>query len=58
MSVEHREYATTDLKGRRKSAKRLVRLPGEKRHTERAESAVYFARKLELDKRERRVRNG
>jgi len=58
MSSEHCEYATTDMKGRKKSAKRLVRLPGETRHIERAESAVYFAKKLELEKRKRRERNG
>ncbi|WP_183097249.1 hypothetical protein [Mesorhizobium sp. YM1C-6-2] len=58
MQAEHREYATTDLKGRRRPTLRLVKLPGEKRHVERSESAIYFARKLQIDKRERRIRNG
>lgn len=51
-----REYATADLKGRRRPGRRLVRLPGETGHVERSDSAVYLARKLEIDKRERRVR--
>ena len=58
MQAERREYATADLKDRRQPSKRLVRLPGEKRHVERTESAACIARKLELDKRERRIRNG
>jgi hypothetical protein len=56
MQAERREYATTDLKGRGRSSKRLVKLPGETRHVERAESAIYFASKLEIDRRERRMR--
>jgi hypothetical protein len=56
MQAEHREYATTDAKGRRKPGRRLVKLPGEKGHVERSDSAVYIARKLDLDKRERRMR--
>lgn len=53
---ERREYATTDIKGRRRPGRRLVKLPGETRHVERSESAIYFARKLDLDKREKRLK--
>ena len=55
---EHREYATSDVKGRRNPGRRLVKLPGEKTHVERSDSAVYIARKLDLDKRERRILKG
>ena len=34
----------------------LVKLPGEKKHVERSDSPTYFARKLQIEKMERRAR--
>lgn len=56
MFEARKEYASVDDRGRHQSARRMVKLPGEKRHVERSESAVYFARKLEIDKREKRMK--
>jgi hypothetical protein len=53
---ERREYATPDAKVRRRPGRRLVKLPGESGHVERSDSAVYLARKLDIDKRERRMK--
>lgn len=58
MRDEHHEYSDTSLQSRRKPRKRLVKLPGEKRHVERSESATLIARKVVLDKLEKRARNG
>jgi hypothetical protein len=58
MSSERREYSTVDEKGRRKPGRRMVKLPGEKNHVERSDSAVYIARKIVVDKMEKRVRDG
>lgn len=56
MHSERAEHASTDAKGRLKPGRRMVKLPGEKGYAERSDSALYIARKLELDKRERRMR--
>ncbi|MER8783364.1 hypothetical protein NKH60_19315 [Mesorhizobium sp. M1006] len=56
MHNERIEHASTDEKGLRKPGRRMIKLPGEKGHVERSDSAVYIARKLDLDKRERRTR--
>jgi hypothetical protein len=53
---ERIEHASVDEKGRRKPGLRMVKLPGDKGYVERSDSAVYIARKLDLDKRERRMR--
>ena len=58
MQSEHREYATASLTSRRKPGRRMVKLPGEVRHVERSDSAAYLARKIQIDKMERRIRNG
>lgn len=52
--LERAELAV-DTKGRVRPSKRMVRLPGETRHVERTDSAINIARKLEIDKRERRL---
>lgn len=49
-------YETADLKSRGRKRRRMVKLPGEKVHGERSDSAEFFARKLDLDKRERRIK--
>lgn len=56
MQLDRREYATTEPKGRRNPGRRKVKLPGESGYVERSDSALYIARKIDLDKRERRVR--
>lgn len=52
--AEHREIERATADGRRKPGRRKVKLPGESRHVDRSDSALYIARKLELDKRERK----
>jgi hypothetical protein len=54
--VENRAYEKTDTSARRPKGRRMVKLPGEKRHVERSDSATYFARKVDLDKREKRLK--
>ncbi|MET4739713.1 hypothetical protein ABIF73_003852 [Bradyrhizobium japonicum] len=57
INYEMRDYEKTSATKRPASSRRrLVKLPGEKRHIERSDSATYFARKLEIDRRERRMR--
>jgi hypothetical protein len=56
MSTEQRALEKTDANASRPKRRRLVKLPGEKRHVERSDSAIYFARKLEIDKRERSMK--
>ena len=56
MSAEQRALEKTDASASRPKRRRLVKLPGEKRHVERSDSAIYFARKLEIDKLERRMK--
>ena len=56
MQSERRELATADAKGRWKPGQRLVKLPGETKHTVRSESAAAIARRVEIDKREKRIR--
>ncbi len=55
---EHREYATSDVKGRRNPGRRLVKLPGKTDYTESADSAIYIARKLKIERAERRILKG
>lgn len=56
-NYEVRDYEKTSATKRPAlSRRRLVKLPGEKRHIERSDSPIYFAPKLEIDKRERRTR--
>jgi hypothetical protein len=55
MALELCEYATADAKGRRNPGRRLVKLPGKTGYTELADSAIYIARKIDIDKRERRI---
>ncbi len=57
MQAERREYATADIASRRKPGRRMVKLPGEVRHVERSDSAAYIARKIQVDKMERRIRD-
>lgn len=54
--VERREYetATGDTLNKRR---KLVRMPGETRHRECSDSAEVIARKIRLDKAERRLRS-
>lgn len=56
MSDEFRALEKTSAGASRPKRRRLVKLPGEQRHVERSDSAIYFARKLEIDKREKRIR--
>ena len=60
MSVDTPALEKTNADAVRPKRRRLVKLPGEKRHIERSDSAIYFARKLDLERRERRIksRNG
>jgi hypothetical protein len=60
MPIDNRALEKTNADAVRPKRRRLVKLPGEKRHVERSDSAIYFARKLEIEKRERRAkaRNG
>lgn len=58
MQIDRREYSTVDEKGRRKPGRRMVKLPGERNHVARSDSAVYIARKIVVDKMEKRVRDG
>jgi hypothetical protein len=60
MSVDTPALEKTNADALRPKRRRLVKLPGEKRHIERSDSAIYFARKLDIEKRERRIksRNG
>lgn len=60
MSIDNRALEKTNADAVRPKRRRLVKLPGEERHVERSDSAIYFARKLDIDKRERRIksRNG
>lgn len=58
MQNERREYATADAKGRRKPGRRMVKLPGDKSHVERSDSAVLIARRIQVEKMEKRIRNG
>ena len=54
---ETRDYEKTSAKKRPASSRRrLVKLPGEKKHVERSDSPTYFARKLQIEKMERRAR--
>lgn len=60
---ETRSYEKTSATKRPASSRRrLVKLPGEKAHVERSDSATYFARKIQISKMERRtkakLRNG
>lgn len=48
------EYATSD--GHRRTATRSVKLPGKRQHETTAESAHTIARRLQLEKVERRAR--
>jgi hypothetical protein len=58
MQSERREYATADDKGRRKPGRRMVKLPGDKSHVERSDSALLIARRIQVEKMEKRIRNG
>lgn len=54
---ETRDYEKTSAAKRPTSSRRrLVKLPGEKAHVERSDSATYFARKIQVGKMERRAR--
>jgi hypothetical protein len=53
---DNRALEKTSANASRPKRRRLVKLPGEKRHVERSDSAIYFAQKLEIDKRERRMK--
>ncbi|MER8549199.1 hypothetical protein NKH41_26520 [Mesorhizobium sp. M1169] len=53
VSMERREYETATDKGR--PGQRLVRLPGDKQHTKRGDSAKVIARRIALDKAEKRL---
>lgn len=52
---DNRALEKTDANSARPKRRRL-KLPGEKQHVERSDSAIYFARKLEIDKRGRRMK--
>lgn len=52
--MEHREYETADDKGR--PAKRLVKLPGATLHAKSGDSAKMIARRIALDKAEKRLK--
>lgn len=53
--AEHREYECRPG-GDKGSARRLVKLPGEKGHARRSDSAKVIARRIALDKAEGRLR--
>jgi hypothetical protein len=54
---EARDYEKTSATKRPASSRRrLVKLPGEKGYVERSDSPTYFARKIQVDKMERRAR--
>ncbi|MQX19791.1 hypothetical protein [Sinorhizobium meliloti] len=59
MSINHEiriEHATE--RGRRKPSQRLVKLPGEARHTGSTDSAENIARRIQLAKAEKRAKRG
>jgi hypothetical protein len=56
MSEERVEYATKDTNSRGRSARRLVRLPGETGYVMRSDSANDIARRIELERREKRLK--
>ncbi len=53
MQCERREYEKADDKGR--PGQRLVKLPGDKKHGKRSDSAKVIARRIALDKAEKRL---
>jgi hypothetical protein len=56
MSSEHRDYEVRPV-GTGRTAVRAVKLPGEQRHTDRAESAKDIAKRLALSKREKQLKD-
>jgi hypothetical protein len=54
MQSERREYEKADDKGR--SGQRLVKLPGEATHAKRGDAAKIIARRIALDKAEKRLK--
>jgi len=54
MSLERREYEKADARGRK--GLRSVKLPGERRHTDRSESPSEIAKRLAIAKRERAMK--
>lgn len=53
MHSEHREYEKAQDKGR--PVQRLVKLPGDTQHAKRGDSAKIIARRIALDKAEKRL---
>ncbi|RVD40392.1 hypothetical protein EN858_21775 [Mesorhizobium sp. M4B.F.Ca.ET.215.01.1.1] len=56
MQLERREIERASSDGRRGPAKRLIKLPGEKRHANRSETAKDIARKIALDKIDKQIK--
>lgn len=54
MQSERREYETATDKGR--PGQRLVKLPGDASHAKRGDSAKVIARRIALDKAEKRLK--
>ncbi|CAN7705678.1 hypothetical protein [Mesorhizobium sp. LjNodule214] len=54
MRVEHLEYEKAQDKGR--PSQRMVKLPGETLHAKRGDTAKVIARRIALDKAEKRLK--
>lgn len=54
MSVERREYETATDKSR--PGQRMVKLPGDTQHAKSGEAAKVIARRIALDKAEKRLK--
>lgn len=54
MQTERREYEQADDKGR--TGQRMVKLPGETQHAKRGDTAKVIARRIALDKAEKRLK--
>ncbi|RUX51437.1 hypothetical protein EOA33_06360 [Mesorhizobium sp. M4A.F.Ca.ET.050.02.1.1] len=53
---EHREIERASSDGRRGPAKRMIKLPGEKRHANRSGAAKDIARQITLDKLDKKIK--
>ncbi|RUW71020.1 MULTISPECIES: hypothetical protein [unclassified Mesorhizobium] len=54
--AEHREIERASSDGRRGPAKRMIKLPGEKRHANRSETAKDIARQITLGKLDKKIK--